>query len=93
MNENMTEQEAVELMREHFVGQWVEKPKNLSDKTVTYKITGARVRNGTPELERTPELESSDGSKLRPINATWFPLAEYEEKALDEDGDWTITEA
>ena len=92
MNPNMSEEEAVELMREHVVGQWVEKPKNLSDKTITYKITGARVHNGVPQLERTPLLESSEGFKLRPINSTWFTLAEFNHEVNSDDGDWTITE-
>lgn len=86
----LTEDEALELMQERFVGQHVAVPKTLSDNTIDYEVDAARMQGGRPELQIIPL--DHNGQQVR-VNKRWISLDEYRDKALAEDGDWTVTRA
>lgn len=84
----LTEGEALELMRDRFVGQHVAVPKTLSDNTIDYEVDAARMQDDRPELQIIPL--DHNGRQVR-VNKRWITLHEYRDKALAEDGDWTVT--
>jgi len=81
----LTESEAIEMMEDNFVGQ-----RHESENGTVYEVTGTRVERGRPELQRTPV--DQNGQLVR-MNAEYIALAEYRDKALTEDGEWTVVQA
>jgi len=89
MSEPMSEDEAVEMMQENYVGLRLEVPKQMSDATMAYETTAARVRDGVPQLQRVP---LDHNGQRAPMNKEWITLEQFMDKVFETE-EWGATEA
>lgn len=79
MTDEISPDEAVEMMEENWVGETVTRNGKQEGTGNDIRVLSARVENGEPELRVLPIDHNGDGV---PTNKHWLHLADFDERYL-----------